>query len=284
MTLRQAWESVFGKPSCSWRQVAGPISALRMSLVRLGWQMNNFMTLIDDRGFSIPLGIFSPALVRLLVKDGYFRMLERESGEKRGVLLRVCYDIVREALHSKKYTALQKARIRAFATEAFFTGFRAKCLGYLIEDTCPFCGCQDTIFHRLWECPHGPVAELRADLVDASIIESALAAKAAEDDVFVYISGAFRHPADSYPRPCSEFDDGPVLVWHRDDILNSNGQRPGNELWGSLFVDGSCARHPIRELSRAASSVIMVDNAGDNIAEFRAPVWAPYPQTPQRGV
>ena len=47
-------------------------------------------------------------------------MLERLSGEKRGILPRLCYDVIREAVASKKYSALQKAHIRAFvATEAF---------------------------------------------------------------------------------------------------------------------------------------------------------------------
>ena len=61
-TLRHAWEEVFFNQACSWRSVAGPISALRMSLVRLGWSMDNFMTIRDDRGFIIHLGIFSPCL------------------------------------------------------------------------------------------------------------------------------------------------------------------------------------------------------------------------------
>eukprot|EP00959_Pyramimonas_sp_CCMP1952_P421998 8840141-Pyramimonas_sp.AAC.1 len=105
------------------------------------------MTVRDDRGFSVPLGIISPALFRIMLKDGYFRMLERLSAEKRGVLPRICYDVLLEALASKKYTALQKAHIRAFATEAFFTGDRAVSLGYVVDGTCPFCGASDTIFH-----------------------------------------------------------------------------------------------------------------------------------------
>eukprot|EP00959_Pyramimonas_sp_CCMP1952_P170712 3567294-Pyramimonas_sp.AAC.1 len=52
-------------------------------------------------------------------------------------------------------------------------------------------------------------------------------------------------------------------------------------LWGSLFVDGSCLRHPVRELSRAGSCIALVSDNGLLVAEFRAPVWSCYPQTPQ---
>ena len=72
------------KYSCAWRSEGGPISALRMSLVRLGRAVPNFIALRGDKGQGAPLGIFSPSLVAPLVKDGYFRMLERDSGTKRG--------------------------------------------------------------------------------------------------------------------------------------------------------------------------------------------------------
>ena len=53
------------------------------------------------------------------------------------------------------------------------------------------------------------------------------------------------------------------------------GGRLGVGVWGDLFIDGSCTRNPVRELSRAASSVYMVDVFGELLAEFRAPVRGP---------
>ena len=243
------------------------------------------MTLVDDLGRSIPLGLFSPSLVGSLVRDGYLRMLERDAAAARGIKSRLCYDVVREclSLRSKKFTALQKARIRAFSTEAFMTAARAESLGYLIEPDCVHCGARDTIFHRIWECPFGPAAKDRQNLVEPEVIEAALSAKATGnlEEYFVFISGAFRHPADSYPRALTEQDDGPTLIWHQRPEFGPDGAPVHNRLWGDLFVDGSCMRHTVRELSRAASSVCMIDKAGDLIAELRAPVWSPYPQTPQ---
>ena len=117
--------------------------------------------------------------------------------------------------------------------------------------------------------------------MDDSTVSVALAAKDSVEDAFVFISGAFRHPAGSYPKPLTESDDGPTLVWRHKDISFPSGQPPGREVWGNVFIDGSSTRHPIRELSRAAKNVVMVDDTGDSVAEFRAPVWAPYPQTAQ---
>eukprot|EP00959_Pyramimonas_sp_CCMP1952_P299301 6260184-Pyramimonas_sp.AAC.1 len=56
--MRRAWEAVFLNPSCSWRSVAGPFSAPRMSLTRLGCCAGNFTMVRDDRGFVIPLRMF----------------------------------------------------------------------------------------------------------------------------------------------------------------------------------------------------------------------------------
>eukprot|EP00959_Pyramimonas_sp_CCMP1952_P208774 4366996-Pyramimonas_sp.AAC.1 len=112
-----------------------------MSLSRIGWVMSHSMTIRDDRGFVIPLGLFSTALVtKKLRKEAYLRMLERDSASKRWVKYPLCYDIVKETLSSKKFSALEKGRIRAFATEAFPTEKRAPQLGYQEDAGCQFCG------------------------------------------------------------------------------------------------------------------------------------------------
>eukprot|EP00959_Pyramimonas_sp_CCMP1952_P067764 1414322-Pyramimonas_sp.AAC.1 len=69
-----------------------------MSLVRFGWSMSIFMTLVDDLGKSIPLRIFSPALVGTLVRAGYLKMLERDAAARRGISYRLCYDVVKESI------------------------------------------------------------------------------------------------------------------------------------------------------------------------------------------
>eukprot|EP00959_Pyramimonas_sp_CCMP1952_P387398 8118575-Pyramimonas_sp.AAC.1 len=52
---------------------------------------------------------------------------------------------------------------------------------------------------------------------------------------------------------------------------------------GSIFVDGRCCKHPASELSGAGHGLCLVD---EDVAEPRtihAPMFAPSPQTPQRG-
>eukprot|EP00959_Pyramimonas_sp_CCMP1952_P268512 5614402-Pyramimonas_sp.AAC.1 len=52
-------------------------------------------------------------------------------------------------------------------------------------------------------------------------------------------------------------------------------------MWGHVFIDGSCQRHPIKELSRAAYAVCMHAEDGTCLGEARGPVWAHLPQTPR---
>eukprot|EP00959_Pyramimonas_sp_CCMP1952_P131016 2739386-Pyramimonas_sp.AAC.1 len=47
------------------------------------------------------------------------------------------------------------------------------------------------------------------------------------------------------------------LMWHRRNLVSPSGQEPGTQVRGDVFVDGSSSRRVIRELSRAASSVVM---------------------------
>jgi len=37
--------------------------------------------------------------------------------------------------------------------------------GYQMEPTCQYCGLCDTVFHRLWHCPHGDAARAQVDAV-----------------------------------------------------------------------------------------------------------------------
>eukprot|EP00959_Pyramimonas_sp_CCMP1952_P350176 7336610-Pyramimonas_sp.AAC.1 len=47
--LRSSWQSVFALPYVAWSSFRGPLSALRLTLVRLGWVMNNYIMIADDR-------------------------------------------------------------------------------------------------------------------------------------------------------------------------------------------------------------------------------------------
>eukprot|EP00959_Pyramimonas_sp_CCMP1952_P132311 2766314-Pyramimonas_sp.AAC.1 len=123
-----------------------------MSLYRLGWTMpNNFTTLVDDFGREISLTLSPPKLVKLFCKEAVFRSLERESGGKFRAGFRLCWDVPKRLLASKKIPGVQKGMIRALATNACWTAGDAADLGYPISSLCPLgCGAKDTLFHRLW--------------------------------------------------------------------------------------------------------------------------------------
>ena len=130
--------------------------------------------------------------------------------------------------------------------------------------------------------------QLRSQLVDASVVsDSALVwAAAAEADshvVALYTRGAFAHPADVLPRPAVEGSNALLYAWHVDELESPEGPKvPRNgHMWGHLFLDGSCQRHVVRELSRAAWCVSMNSDGGKCLGEVRGPVWAHFPQTPQ---
>ena len=50
---------------------------------------------------------------------------------------------------------------------------------------------------------------------------------------------------------------------------------------GLVFVVGSCDRPPVKELCRAAWSVVFCDEAASPVATATGPVWQGLPQTPQ---
>eukprot|EP00959_Pyramimonas_sp_CCMP1952_P096940 2026384-Pyramimonas_sp.AAC.1 len=93
----------------TWRQVCGPLSAMRLSLARIGWKLSNFATLTSDFGDEIQLTTVPPALLKCFLRAVVLRQLEREPCAKlRLPCDRLCYDIVRNQLRSKRYSALEK--------------------------------------------------------------------------------------------------------------------------------------------------------------------------------
>eukprot|EP00959_Pyramimonas_sp_CCMP1952_P137165 2870242-Pyramimonas_sp.AAC.1 len=88
--MREGWNAVFSSDNWSSAKVRGPISAMRMTLYRLGWTMPNVCTIVDDVGREIPLTLSSPKLINVFCKEAVFRSLERISGDKYGVGARLC--------------------------------------------------------------------------------------------------------------------------------------------------------------------------------------------------
>eukprot|EP00959_Pyramimonas_sp_CCMP1952_P132217 2764352-Pyramimonas_sp.AAC.1 len=111
------------------------------------------MTVVDDRGYQISLGLTSPKLLETLCKGAFLRSLERDLGGKWDVGKRLCLDIPKSACSSKKFTPAQLGWIRACTSCAIWTADRALSAGCDVDPLCPGCrAAPDSIAHRLWSC------------------------------------------------------------------------------------------------------------------------------------
>ena len=120
-------------------------------------------------------------------------------------------------------------------------------------------------------------------MADPEVIASALDTEAADYSANLFCHGAIAHPADYLPRPCKE---GQVqFKWYQDVLEGPEGPEEAQvgAIWGHLFLDGSCLRHAIRELCRAAWAITIHDSQGALLGVVSGPVWDQYPQTPQAG-
>eukprot|EP00959_Pyramimonas_sp_CCMP1952_P162044 3388035-Pyramimonas_sp.AAC.1 len=75
----------------------------------------------------------------------------------------------------------------------------------------------------------------------------------------------FRHPGDV------------LRLWAHDRSCRSL------DISGHMFVDGSCATHTVKELSRAVWGIAVVGDDGDEVCRISCPLWAPNLQTAQGG-
>ena len=55
------------------------------------------------------------------------------------------------------------------------------------------------------------------------------------------------------------------------------------EVPGDFFMDGSCAKRIIREMSRSSWSYVCLDPEAQAQVSVRGPIWGRMPQTPQVG-
>eukprot|EP00959_Pyramimonas_sp_CCMP1952_P134509 2814451-Pyramimonas_sp.AAC.1 len=94
-------------------------------------------------------------------------------------------------------------------------------------------------------------------------------------DHLLFNRGFFPHPGDSFPRPASE--NGPVQA----RVLWDEPPQDGGTFAGNIFVDGSCHRREISELSRAGYGLVALGDDGRRLGRLLGPVHAPFPQTSQ---
>ncbi len=301
-----------------WDQVCGPIGAMWLSIRRLGWHMLDPFTFVDDRGYMIQLTLYSPALDSAMLHDAVCRQMERSiasriintnargssdvhrpqrsskfctavgpSGDEPIPTRRICMDHIRDQLANDKWwDAERRAAYRAVLCNAVMTYSRAVEGGYLVEDRCPMCGMLgDTLHHRIWACKHPDAVAAREATAPAWLRLEANTAGQGDD---TFTTAFIPHPGDIIHHP----SDKPTAHWYDGDSTGgfAQGDRwtlDGREvvnprdIFGCLYVDGSCTTQAIKELRRAAAAVITRVPNGTVGSRVLIPVYAPLPQTPQ---
>ncbi len=266
-----------------WNEARGPVSAMLLTLHRIGWSMDSPFTLRDDWGEDIVLTKVSPAMLAQMLREATVRALERYAGRRAAVHddefrgRRVCVDHVRSQLASDKSLTYEgKAAFLSVMCNAIMTYNRAALGGYLVEDLCPKCGKRgDTVRHRVWECEHPDVARAREAVAPRWLREEMLRRPASQSR---WVTGLVPHPGDVWPRPAA--DAQPVAEFvGRGDPLRSDEGIPC--IGGRAYVDGSCTQNVIGELRRAATSLVAYGDDGDPEWLIKMPVPTPMPQTPQ---
>ena len=262
-----------------WQRVKGPVDALELSMHRLAWTASGPFSWTDDLGIQRQVLEHSPVLWKIYLKEAIHRMHERElatrlvdvDGSSFG---RACTDVLKSTLALKAVPAVEKEALASAGCNSIWTLVDAQAAGYLVDSTsCPLCGCHpDTLFGRVWVCSHPSVVEVRNLHASSSVRSAALAAG---DASCLFTHGIIPHPADYLPprEPSLQFQafqDGQRLGSHRDI-----------DMGGDLYVDGSCDQNVIRELRKAAFSVVAYNSDGVETGVFIAAVPPALPQSAQ---
>ncbi len=271
-----------------WNAAKGPISAMHLSLHRIGWKMHAPFEVVNDLGDTLILTKVAPKLLEHLLKEAVDRTLQREVGlalaaddhefvGRRAAAVHVAAQLKTD----KRLSPLDRAAYMSVACGALMTQDRAQRAGYIVPNICSKCGHgPDTAFHRVWKCQAADVVEARNSVAPQWLQREAATAQGASTSVF-WVSGFIPHPGDVWPRP----DEGNDAQWEWTGASEpaatdrSEGGKP--QLHGKMYIDGSCTKHVYAELQRAASSIVQWSEAGGGGWVVKYPVPRIYPQTPQ---
>ncbi len=271
----------------AWNRVRGPISAMHLTLRRIGWAMKGPFTLVDGAGEEIFLTKVPPALLAQLLRRAVLRTLEAKVGatwaadDPRFVGRRVAADhVVAQLSSDRALTAADRAAYRSVACGAIMTFSRAARGGYLVRDLCPLCKqAGDTVRHRVWHCMHPDAVAAREEVAPLWLRKEAERRDASDS---FWIHGLIPHPAEEWPAPastpvaqCQYGDDG------RTAPAADAGTHTMPRLCGDLAGDGSCSTHVFPELRRAGTAIVQRRNDGSRGWTLQCPVPPPLPQTPQ---
>jgi hypothetical protein len=155
--LRMAWSTIRDKLGAqgTWRQCFGPISAVFLSLRRIGWNMAAPHLLTSDLGDHISLYEYSPSEVRNLLRDGVERWLWRRvpfhwpeaSGSE------YCWARAMRLAILALPAGARQGSLRALWSGGLWPPARKHAEGLAPSAACTFCQApQGTLGHKLYDC------------------------------------------------------------------------------------------------------------------------------------
>ncbi len=277
-----------GMKRAAWDSARGPITAMGLSLRRVGWSMTSPFVFVNADREEVPLTKVSPGMLAHMLREAVLRQHQRLLGDKLAdvdptfAARRVATEHIDARLRTDKtLTAQDKAAYRAVACDAVMTCSKARKLGYDIPDQCPLCGhAGDTQFHRIWKCRHPDAVKAREEAAPSWLLKEVERLVDADKQIF-WTTAFFPHPADIWPKPAVEAN--AVVEWcgadgPGDDDRDGDG-RP--QVQGQLYIDGSCSTGVFPDLRRASSSIIQWSADEPRGWRMALPVPSPLPQTPQ---
>ncbi len=271
-----------------WAAARGPITAMHLSLHRVGWRMEAPFEMVSDLGDTITLTKVAPKLLEQLLHDAVIRTLQREVGASIAAEdptfegRRAAAEHITAQLKSDRaMSPLDRAAYMSVACGALMTMDRAQKAGYLVRNVCTKCGRgPDTPHHRIWKCQAEDVVKARNAVAPPWIRREAANADTADNGIF-WTTGFLPHPGDEWPRP----DEGNDAHWEwagEGDPSEQDRTAAGKpHLHGSMYIDGSCTAHVFAELRRAGSAIVQWSAATGDAWIVKYPVPRMYPQTPQ---
>ena len=287
--LESMWETVTsqnhkwyrddGTPN--WPHVSGPISALVLSLERIGWSCSSCRVWTDDLGTSRDLLLASPKMFRTFLYQSAMRWNQRQLAQAAGdgsmCGERACVDVVTTYLADSRNTASQRATVAALATNAIWTRRRFADSGYVVPDArCQLChAADDTLHHRLWHCQAPAAVSIRRHTAKHGLVEHACRAGEGSS---LYNYGIFQHPGDFMPRPNST---GMEWMIHDGKIGRPGDGSSPPMLTGYVFSGGHCSCEKVQEANRASWGLVQTDSTGKQQAWVRGTVPDHYQQSAQ---
>ena len=253
-----------------WGEVRGPLGVAYLSLQRLGWTWVGPFEVATDVGSTIRLTQQSPREIGIHLREAYTRHLERKVGASLGVG-RVYLGHVAHCLQHNLATPLGKGCLVAHVVGNLWTRKRLWDKGLVDSPLCELCGQEDDTFpHRLLRCQASAVLR---DAAPAPFLDRLRDPTDAQGTLLVKRS-CLVHPGLTCPLAAEEGD----YFWAAD---GSKLVQP-HHFQGMICTDGSCRKHEIPELTRAAWAVVSVDEAGE-AAVSSGPVWKGLLQSSQAG-